>query len=161
LRDLVTQKTYTPWILAMILGLVMLPFVDRWLWAGLRLPMWVSAERNPVVWFAPVATALNVVATIGVNGLLVPVVEEYVWRGLVQSRLLHVLPGAAAIGATAVLFSFKHVIVDASWGRFFTLIAFGSICGIVARRQTWRNSAALHLFVNTVTTVVGLARGMS
>jgi len=66
---------------------------------------------------------------------------------------------AQSLGMTAILFSLKHVVVDASWGRFLTLVAFGSICGIVAQRHTWRSSAALHLVVNTATTAVGLALG--
>ena len=157
LRDFATRWTYTPWLLVMMLSLVVLPAVDQRLWAGLRFPMWVSSFRNPVVWFPHAASALEVAALIAVNGILVPIAEEYLWRGLIQERLLRVLPGAVAIGATAVFFSLKHVAVDASWGRFLTLVAFGSICGIVARRHTWRSSAALHLVVNTATTAVGLA----
>jgi hypothetical protein len=70
-----------------------------------------------------------------------------------------VLPAAADIGVTAILFSLKHVVVDASWGRFLTLVAFGGICGIVALRHTWRSSASLHLVVNTAATAVALALG--
>lgn len=157
LRDFATRWIYTPWLLGMMLALVVLPPVDQWLWAGFRLPMWVSSFRNQEVWFARAAPALEVVAVIGVNGILVPVAEEYLWRGHIQPRLAHVLPAAVAIGTTAILFSLKHVAVDASWGRFLTLVAFGAICGIVARRHTWRSSAALHLVVNTATTIVGLA----
>lgn len=159
LRDFMTRWTYTPWLLALMLSLVVLSPVDRWLWAGLRFPMWVSGFRNTVIWFPQAASALEALALIAVNGILVPIAEEYLWRGLIQARLLRVLPGAVAIGLTAILFSLKHVAVDASWGRFLTLVAFGSICGIVARRHTWRSSAALHLVVNTATTAVALALG--
>jgi membrane protease YdiL (CAAX protease family) len=160
LHDFITGWDYTPWILALMLSLVALPFVDRLLWANLSLPMHVSAYRNPTIWFAGVAPVLTGLAVIGVNGVLVPIAEEYLWRGFVQARLLQALSGAWAIGTTAVLFSLKHVVVDSSWGRFLTLVAFGCICGIIARRNTWRSSAVLHLFVNTVTTVVGLILGM-
>jgi membrane protease YdiL (CAAX protease family) len=159
LRSFTTQWTYTPWLLGLMLGLVVLPAVDQWLWAGLRFPMWVSSFRNAVVWFPQAASALEVLALIAVNGILVPIAEEYLWRGLIQACLLRVLPGAVAIGMTAILFSLKHVVADASWGRFLTLVVFGIICGIVAQRHTWRSSAALHLVVNTATTVVGLALG--
>ena len=157
LRDFMTQWTYTPWLLGVMLGLVVLPAADQWLWAGLRVPMWVSEFRNPDIWFAQAAWPLEVVARIGVNGILVPIAEEYLWRGLIQERLSRVMPAVAAIGTTAILFSLKHVVVDASWGRFLTLVAFGGICGIVAQRHTWRSSAALHLVVNTATTAVALA----
>jgi membrane protease YdiL (CAAX protease family) len=157
LRDFATRWSFTPWLLGLMLALVVLPAVDQRLWAGLRLPMWVSNWRNPDVWFAEAAPLLEPVARIGVNGLLVPVAEEYLWRGLIQPRLLLAMPAAAAIGTTAVLFSLKHVLVDASWDRFLTLAAFGAICGAMAHRHTWRSSAALHLVVNTATTAVSLA----
>jgi membrane protease YdiL (CAAX protease family) len=159
LHDVATRWTYTPWLLLLMLSLVILPAVDRWLWGGIRFPMWASDVRNPDVWFVQGAFALEVLARIGVNGLLVPIAEEYLWRGLVQARLSRVLPAAVAIGITAILFSLKHVVVDASWGRFLTLVAFGAVCGIVARRHTWRSSAALHLVVNTATTAMALVIG--
>ena len=159
LREFVTQRAYTPWLLVLMLSLVVLPAMDQWMLGGLRLPMRVSTFRNPDVWFAQAAPALEVLALIGVNGFFVPIAEEYLWRGIIQARLSQALPAAAAIAATAILFSLKHVAVDASWGRFLTLVAFGSICGLLARRHTWRSSAALHLVVNTATTAVALALG--
>jgi len=161
LHDFMTSWNYTPWILGLMLSLVALPFVDRLLWANLVLPMHVSSYRNSTIWFTSVAPVLSGLAAVGVNGVLVPIAEEYLWRGIIQVRLLQALPSAWAIGTTAVLFSLKHVVVDASWGRFLTLVAFGCICGIIAQRNTWRNSAVLHLFVNTVTTVVGLIRSVA
>jgi membrane protease YdiL (CAAX protease family) len=160
LREFATRWTYTPWLLGVMLSLVVQSPIDRWLWAGVHVPMWVSAFRNEVAWFPQAAPALEVVALIAVNGMLVPIAEEYLWRGLIQARLLPVLPAPLAIGVTAIFFSLKHVIVDASWTRFLTLVAFGTICGIVARRHTWKSSAALHLVVNMATTAVSLAVGM-
>jgi hypothetical protein len=160
LHDLTTSWTYTPWILGIMLSLVALPLVDHLLWANLSLPMQVSSYRNATIWFSSVAPVLSAVAVIGVNGVLVPIAEEYLWRGIIQVRLLQALPSAWAIATTAVLFSLKHVVVDASWDRFLTLVAFGCISGMVAHRNTWSSAAVVHLFVNTVTTVVGLIRGM-
>jgi membrane protease YdiL (CAAX protease family) len=159
-REFTTSWNYVGWIFAIMLSLVVLPAVDQLLWAPLRLPMVVSTYRNPDILFASLAPVLKVIALVCVNGACVPIAEEYLWRGLVQARLLRVLPIAWSIGITAVLFSLKHVLVDASLGRFLTLVAFGAICGIVAQRHTWRSSAALHLFVNTATTVVALALGL-
>jgi membrane protease YdiL (CAAX protease family) len=101
-----------------------------------------------------------VVSLITVNDLFVPIAEEYLWRGLVQVRLIRVLPLPIAIGLTAVLFSLKHALVDASLGRFLALIAFGVICGVVAQHKNWRRSAALHMVVNTITTIIGLTFGL-
>jgi len=62
---------------------------------------------------------------------------------------------------TAILFSLKHALVDASLGRFLALIAFGAICGVVAQRNGWRRSAALHMVANTILTIMGLVFGLT
>ena len=148
-----------PWILLLVLSVSVLPVIDRLLWGRVSLPMFVSTYRNPAVWALGLAPVMKVVSLILVNGLFVPVAEEYLWRGLIQVHLLRILPVPLAIGLTAVLFSFKHVLVDASPGRMLMLTAFGIICGIVARRRSWRNSAALHITINFVVTVMGLILG--
>jgi membrane protease YdiL (CAAX protease family) len=156
LREGVTSWNFTFWVLALVLSVLGLSTVDRLLWGNIKLPMVVSSYRNPTVWFANLAPILEGMSLILVNGLFVPIAEEYLWRGLVQVRLIRILPAPFAIGVTAVLFSLKHAFVDASLGRLLALIAFGAICGIVAQRNDWRRSAALHMVVNTVATAIGL-----
>jgi membrane protease YdiL (CAAX protease family) len=161
LQEAARTWEYIPWLLAIMLGLVVLPLVDRYLLGEVRvIPMITSSFHNPLALFVGLAPVLKVVALVSVNGLFVPIAEEYLWRGIVQVRLLSFLPAPAAIGITAVLFSFKHVLVDASFGRFITLILFGVICGIAARKKSWHASAAVHLLINTVTTVTGFAMGL-
>jgi len=160
LRAGLTSWSFMIWFLALMLSVVALPFADRLLWENMKLTMVVSSYRNPTVWFASLAPILQAVSLVLVNGLFVPVAEEYLWRGLVQVRLTRALPTAFAIGLTAVVFSLKHVLVDASMGRFLALIAFGAICGIVAQRSSWRRSAALHIVINTVSTIAGLVYGL-
>ena len=123
--------------------------------------MIVSSYENSTLWLANVAPILKAMSLILVNGLFVPVAEEYLWRGLVQVRLILILSTPFAIGLTAVLFSLKHAVVDASLGRFLTLVAFGVICGVVAQRNSWRSSAALHMVANTVLMVMGLIFGLN
>jgi membrane protease YdiL (CAAX protease family) len=161
LREGLTSWNFTFWVLALVLGVWALSMVDRLLWASIQLPMIVSSYRNSTVWFAKQAPILKVVLLILANGLFVPIAEEYLWRGLVQVRLSRVVPIPLAMGLTAVLFSLKHVLVDASLGRFLALIAFGALCGIVAQRNSWRRSAALHLVGNTAVTVIGLVFGLT
>lgn len=161
LREGLTSWNFTFWVLALVLGVWGLSTVDQLLWGNIELPMIVSPYRNPTVWFADLAPILKVMSLILVNGLFVPIAEEYLWRGLVQVRLKRILPAHFAIGVTAVLFSLKHSFVDASLGRLLALIAFGVICGIVAQRNSWRRSAALHMVVNTVATVIGLIFGLT
>ena len=158
-REGMTSWSFTLWVLALVLGVWALSMMDRLLWGNVELPMIVSSYRNGTVWFGKLAPVLKVVSLIVVNGLFVPIAEEYLWRGLVQVRLSRIFPIPVAIGLTAVLFSLKHVFVDASLGRFLALIAFGAICGVVAQRSSWRRSAALHVVVNTVVSVIGLIFG--
>jgi membrane protease YdiL (CAAX protease family) len=161
LREGLASWSFTFWLLALVLSVWALSVVDRLLWGNVTLPMLVSSFRNSTVWLASLAPVLKVVSLIVVNGLFVPVAEEYLWRGLVQVRLLRVLATPFAIGLTAVLFSLKHAVVDASLGRFLALVAFGVICGVVAQRDSWRRSAALHMVANTVATVAGLVFGLN
>ncbi len=156
LRDGLTSWGFAAWFFALMLSVVGFSIADRFLWQNINLAMVVSPYRNPTRWFASAAPILEAFSLILVNGLFVPVAEEYLWRGLIQARLTGVLPTPFAIGLTAILFSLKHTLVDASMGRLLTLIAFGVICGIVAQRSSWRHSAALHIAINTVSTVAGL-----
>ncbi len=161
LREGLTSWNFTFWVLALVLSVWTLSRVDLLLWENIKLPMIVNSYRNSAVWVASLAPILKVVSLIFVNGLFVPIAEEYLWRGLVQVHLIHILPTPFAIGLTAILFSLKHVLVDASLGRFLALIAFGIICGVVAQRNTWKRSAALHMIINTITTIIGLIFGLN
>jgi membrane protease YdiL (CAAX protease family) len=156
LREGMTSWNFTFCVLALVLGVWALSMLDRLLWGNIEFPMLVSSYRNSTVWLAKLAPVLKVASLILVNGLFVPIAEEYLWRGLVQVHLIRILPAPFAIGLTAILFSLKHAIVDASLGRFLALIAFGAICGVVAQRNSWRCSAALHMVVNTIVTGIGL-----
>ena len=161
LREGLTSWNFTFWVLALVLSVWAWSTVDRLLWGNIKLPMIVSSYRNSTLWLANLAPILKAMSLILVNGLFVPVAEEYLWRGLVQIHLIRILSTPFAIGLTAVLFSLKHAIVDASLGRFLTLVAFGVICGVVAQRNSWRRSAALHMVANTVLTVMGLILGLN
>lgn len=159
LIELVTKWKGAGWLLLLVLAGSGLPVVDRLLWGQVSLPMADSAYRNPTVWLADQVPLLRAVSLVLVNGVFVPIAQEFLWRGVIQVRLLHVLPKGLAIGLTAVLFSLKQVVVDASLGRLLALIAFGVICGIVAAGKDWRQSAALHLFANTATSMMDLVFG--
>jgi membrane protease YdiL (CAAX protease family) len=150
----------TFWFILLVLSIVILPFFDKLFWGRFTLPMVVNPYQNSIVWLSDLAPIMTVLSLILVNGVFVPIAEEYLWRGIVQARFLRILPAPLAIGITSVLFSFKHVLVDASWGRFLTLAAFGGICGIVAKQKGWQSSAALHIFINTIATVMGFVMGL-
>jgi len=52
--------------------------------------------------------------------------------------------GATGLALTALLFSLKHAIVDASFGRLLTIAAGGIVLGLVAKSSSWRVSAVSH-----------------
>ncbi len=118
---------------------------------------WEAAGRSP----APTllhgwGNALVPVALLLVNGVLVPLCEEFLWRGVIQRRLALVLGPWPAIAATAVLFSLKHAVVDASLGRLLFIVGLGTIWGYVAHRRSWHASAVLHAATNTLATLLML-----
>lgn len=160
IKESVRSWNFTFCFILLVLSIVILPFFDRLFWDRFTLPMLVNPYQNSIVWLSNLTPIIKVLSLIFVNGVFVPIAEEYLWRGTAQARLLRIFSSPVAIGITSVLFSFKHVLVDASWGRFLTLIAFGVICGVVAKQKGWRSSAALHIFINTITTVMGLAMGL-
>ena len=160
LRDCVTSSRYTGWIVASALCLALFPILDRLVWAGMHLPMLTSSARNSTVWLSTFAPVLKATSLIFVNGLFVPVAEEFLWRGFVQTQLARATSVPLAIGITAVCFSLKHVLVDASFGRALTITALGIIFGISAHRKSWRASAALHIIINTLSSITALVLGL-
>lgn len=156
LKYLATSLTGSVWILVLVLVFEGFGIVDKLLLAQYTLPMYLSPFRNSTVWLTGLAPVLKVISLLIVNGIFIPIAEEFLWRGLVQAYLIRVFNPILSIGIVAILFSFKHVLVDASFGRFFALIAFGTVCGILAYRKSWHNSAALHMIINTIFTIAGL-----
>jgi membrane protease YdiL (CAAX protease family) len=163
LRALAGQaRTWPPWAGGVLfLGAVLaLAPLDARLWGTVRLPA-VTLPPAPVVLFAGAGVPLSVASLLLVNGLFVPLVEERLWRGLIQPGLgasWGLLPGL--LGAAA-LFSLKHAVVDASLGRLLALTAGGLVLGTVALRAGgrtgWWASAVSHAGGNTVATAIFLA----
>jgi membrane protease YdiL (CAAX protease family) len=155
LHDILTQaKTWLPWIgaLAILMSINLLHPVDQWLWGNVRLPSWQSPYLGSLL-FPQIAPVLIVTSLLLVNGIFVPLVEEWLWRGLIQPRLIKQLGLAYGLLLTAFLFSLKHVIVDASLGRLLFLTFFGVVVGIIAYRKNWKSAALTHTLVNGISTV--------
>lgn len=140
-------------------SLLALP-VDRWLALHVTLPQLESPVRNETLWFAEWARFLGAASLLLVNGVWVPIAEEFLWRGCVQLRLQENLPLGAAIVLSAILFSIKHAIVDASLGRLLFITTFGVILGFVAARRRWEAAAVFHASVNLVATALVITTGL-
>jgi membrane protease YdiL (CAAX protease family) len=157
--DCVTSWSYTPWIIALALNIGIVSMLDRLLFSNIMLPVFECTHHNSTLWLLGLAPTIKVISLIVVNGLCIPVAEEFLWRGLVQPRLVRILSLPLGIGITAILFSLKHVIVDGNFDRFLMIVGFGVICGMFAHRKGWSASAALHVLINTVSSIMALTLG--
>jgi len=158
-HECITKWSYVPWIIAIVASITVLSVLDRWLLSNLTIPVLESSHRNSTIWLSVLALPLKAISLVVVNGLFVPVAEEFLWRGIVQPRFARVFALPVAIGITATLFSLKHVLVDGSFGRFLMAIGFGVICGLLSYRKGWTASAALHAVINTISSIAALATG--
>jgi membrane protease YdiL (CAAX protease family) len=154
---LARAKTWLPWVgaIAILIFIFLLAPIDQQLWGKIQLLGWQSPALGPLL-FPQLAPVLVIVSLFLVNGIFVPLVEEWLWRGMIQPRFAGRLGLVSGLWLTAILFSLKHVIVDASLGRFLTLTAFGVVVGIVARRKGWESAALTHTVVNIVSTLLFL-----
>lgn len=90
---------------------------------------------------------LAVVLLLG-NGVAVPIAEEQVWRGIVQTELVASWGVAVGILLTAVLFALKHAMVDLSLARLTTLVVLGLLFGVFRHRYGTVSSIATHMGLN-------------
>jgi membrane protease YdiL (CAAX protease family) len=130
--------------------------VDHLLWGGVELASAISPWRWETTVLQPAAPVLVVASLLLFNGVVVPFAEEWLWRGRIQPRVVGALGFVPGLLSTALLFSLKHAIIDASLGRLLMLTVFGVVMGVLASRRGWRASALAHALANTVATIVAL-----
>ena len=103
---------------------------------GIELPLWIIG------------------AFLLANGVLVPIIEELAWRGVIQTGLMESYGVIVGSVLTAAAFVLKHVIVDwgEPWSRLVALIVLALLwCGLRARFGTV-SSTISHIGVNTIST---------
>lgn len=110
-----------------------------------------------VVGATPAFAALFLLA----NGVIGPVTEEAVWRGIVQSELVDTRGALAGIALTAGLFAAKHVIVDLSVVRLTTLLALGLAFGALRHRYGTASSTVAHVGVNLLSSASIVAAALA
>jgi membrane protease YdiL (CAAX protease family) len=99
---------------------------------------------------------LGVVLLVLIVGIGAPIVEELLYRGLLQGSLARLLPAPAAIGITALVFGAFHLQLLQLPG----LALFGVVAGVLFHR-TGRLGAPIlcHVAFNLVTVVTLVAGG--
>ncbi|NES95442.1 MAG: CPBP family intramembrane metalloprotease [Desertifilum sp. SIO1I2] len=154
-------KTWLPWVgaIAILTTISLLAPLDQWLWGQIQLPAWQSPALGLLL-FPQLAPVLVVITLLLVNGIFVPLVEEWLWRGLIQPRFVGRLGLSFGVLLAAFLFSLKHMIVDASLGRLLTLTGFGIIVGTIAHREGWQSAALAHVVVNSIASIIALLASM-
>ena len=94
--------------------------------------------------------------------LVAPVVEEIIFRGLLQRGLMSVLPPWVAIGIQGLLFGAAHVSPDRGMGNIglaLVLAAVGVVFGVAAHLTRRLGPTMIaHAIVNAVAMVVVLSR---
>jgi membrane protease YdiL (CAAX protease family) len=95
------------------------------------------------------------------NGVLAPVVEEFAWRGFIQSVLTAAWSPGAALLATAALFAAKHVVVDLSVSRTTVLVAASLVLGAVRWRWGTGASTIAHVVLNLPATAAAIHEARS
>ncbi len=113
-----------------------------------------AQEAEERVELAMMAEAgLPAVMLIVATSLLAPAVEEYAWRGYIQTRLVTVWGTALGVTLTAVLFSAKHVVVDLSLERSVTLLVGSVALGVLRQRWGTGTSTLAHVILNTTSSL--------
>lgn len=88
------------------------------------------------------------------NGLGGPLVEEFAWRGYIQTKLTQGWGVGWGLVVTALLFTGKHMIVDFSIGRTTTLLVGALVLGLVRHRWGTTASTITHLVANFAATTL-------
>jgi membrane protease YdiL (CAAX protease family) len=82
------------------------------------------------------------------NAVLAPVVEEFAWRGYVQTLLMTVWRNPTAIMVTGLLFAGKHLVVDLSLVRTTVLIVLSIALGVIRAHLGTLASTTAHFVLN-------------
>jgi membrane protease YdiL (CAAX protease family) len=121
----------------------------------------VDNERQGVVQDLESAHGLHLVLLALFAGLVAPVCEELLFRGLLLRALRRRFSTVVAVVISALVFALAHPALDPSWGTFVivpALFGLGAISGAVAvRRGDLSVSIMLHIGFNFLTTFSAVA----
>lgn len=87
------------------------------------------------------------------NGVAVPIAEERVWRGIIQTDLVARLGAVGGISVTTIVFALKHVLIDGSLVRVGSLLVLGAGFGMIRHRWGTGASTIAHILTNLGATV--------
>jgi len=131
--------------LEIVLGLLIYPIVH------------LVNQSQDVVKDLDQARGVHLVLIALVAGLVAPVCEELLFRGLLLRALRRRVSPDAAVALSALAFALAHPMLSPTWGTFAVvpaLFALGAVSGVMAvRRGDLSVSILLHVGFNLLTTV--------
>ena len=114
-------------------------------------------QRQDVVKDLDQARGVHLALIALVAGLVAPVCEELLFRGLLLRALRRRVSPVAAVAISALVFALAHPMLDPTLGTLAVvpaLFALGAVSGVVAlRRGDLSVSILLHIGFNLLTTV--------
>ena len=130
------------------LGILLVPLVN------------LVNEKQSVVNDLEKANGLKLAALALVAGLVAPVFEELLFRGLLLRSVARRLEPGPAVAVTALVFALSHYLLDPTLGTLAVvpaLFALGAVSGVLALRSgELSKSIFLHVGFNLLTTVSAL-----
>jgi len=136
--------------LEIALALMVLPISDL-----------VQNQRQGVVKDLESAHGLHLALLAAFAGLIAPVLEELLFRGLLLRALRRRFSPVVAVALSALVFALAHPALDPTWGTFVivpALFGLGLVSGAVAvRRGDLSVSIMLHVGFNFLTTFSAVA----
>lgn len=93
-------------------------------------------------------------AYIGVVGLLIPITEEWVWRGIVHTGLTKGMGQVTGFIITALAFVLKYLLVSLSIVNLTTLLVVALVLGVVRARVGTGASTMTHIITNLLTALI-------
>mgnify|MGYP006281112021 CR=1 FL=1 len=90
------------------------------------------------------------------HGFVAPLAEELAWRGIIQTALVEARGPVIGIAVTAILFTAKHAVLDASFARVPSVLVLSVALGLARHRWGTTASTIVHVVVN-LASVIGLA----
>jgi membrane protease YdiL (CAAX protease family) len=100
------------------------------------------------------ADMVSRLAYVGIVGLLVPITEEWVWRGIVQTGLTKGMGRVTGVIITALAFVLKYILISLSIGNLVTLLVVAIVLGLVRARAGTAASTMTSIVTHLLTAVI-------
>jgi membrane protease YdiL (CAAX protease family) len=138
--------------IAMSVGLVLIGFGFNYLYATYVFPDIQMQESTRKLFEAIPKTTMNMIMLFSVVAIFAPLLEELLFRGLLQTSLSHYIPNWAAIALSAAIFAAFHGDPFA----FPALMALGAVFGIIYYKTgSLRVTILLHMLNNAAALAIG------